>query len=282
VKIDRARLAPGCDGGRIDNALYNAFGQRLISTIFTQSNQYRVVLEVDGLAYKPPHAGPVVRALPCQPARVRKFRCRRWPAHRKTRPAWWSTTWRSCLRPRCRSTPRRAWRWAMRWPAIKRRRAGRWACPPVIGNQFQGAALAFEASLANTLLLILAAVVTMYIVLGCCMKAPFTPSPFCPPCHRRRWVPCWRCWPRAWSWGMIAVIGIDFADWHRQEERDHDDRLCAGSGARQGLPPREAIFQACLLRFRPILMTTLAALAGCVATDVGARAWAASCASRWA
>jgi multidrug efflux pump len=53
------------------------------------------------------------------------------------------------------------------------------------------------------------------------------------------------------------------ADRHREEERDHDDRLCAGErNGRRGLPPEKSIYQACLLRFRPIMMTTMAALLG--------------------
>jgi multidrug efflux pump len=126
IEIDRSAASRlGVTVAAIDNALYNAFGQRLISTIFTQSNQYRVVLEADpawrtsprmlGQLYVPStlSASTGVQIPLSSVARVIE-----------NPPVWWSTTWRSFLRPRCRSTPRRAWRWAMRWQGHQGRRAG--------------------------------------------------------------------------------------------------------------------------------------------------------------
>ena len=70
------------------------------------------------------------------------------------------------------------------------------------------------------------------------------------------------------------------ADRHRQEERHHDDRFCLGGRAQGRQTPLEAIYQACLLRFRPIMMTTMAALLGGVplalGTGIGRRAAAAA------
>jgi multidrug efflux pump subunit AcrB len=102
--------------------------------------------------------------------------------------------------------------------------------------------------------LILAAVVTMYIVLGVLYESYIHPSPSSPPALG----------------GVGALLALLVsgrpghhrhhrhhpADRHRQEERHHDDRLRAGGRAHEGMSPREAIYQACLLRFRPILMTT--------------------------
>ena len=68
---------------------------------------------------------------------------------------------------------------------------------------------------------------------------------------------------------MIALIGIILLDRHREEERDHDDRLRARGGAQRGQEPAEAIYQACLLRFRPIMMTTMAALLGALPLALG-------------
>jgi hypothetical protein len=75
--------------------------------------------------------------------------------------------------------------------------------------------------------------------------------------------------------GIVLLIGIVKKNAH------HDDRLCAGSGAQAGSPPVEAIYQACLLRFRPIMMTTMAALLGGVPLALGSAAWVPSCAGRW-
>ena len=132
--------------------------------------------------------------------------------------------------------------------------------PASIQTRFQGAAEAFRASLGSTLLLILAALVTMYIVLGVLYESYIHP------------ITILSTLPSAAVGALLALLltGTDLepdrdyrhhpADRHRQEERDHDDRLRARRRARRGLPPREAIFEACLLRFRPILMTTLTAL----------------------
>ena len=68
---------------------------------------------------------------------------------------------------------------------------------------------------------------------------------------------------------IIAAIGVLLLDRHRQEERDHDDRFRARGGARPGATPREAIEEACLLRFRPIMMTTFAALFGALPLAFG-------------
>ena len=141
--------------------------------------------------------------------------------------------------------------------------------PLSVDTSFQGAALAFQASLSNTLLLILAAVVTMYIVLGCCTRARSIRSPSSRPCPRRAWGALLALWMAGLDVDIVAVIGIVLLigivkknaimmiDFALEAQRD------------QGLPAREAIYQACLLRFRPILMTTLAALLGALPLMLG-------------
>lgn len=120
VQIDRAQASRlGVTVAGIDAALYNAFGQRLISTIFTQSNQYRVVLEVAPSSRWGPRR---CRASMCRRALVRRCHCHRWRASRSATCRWWSTTWASCLRRRFRSTPHRVCRWAMPWPPSSARR----------------------------------------------------------------------------------------------------------------------------------------------------------------
>ena len=225
----------GVTPAAIDNALYNAFGQRLISTIFTQSNQYRVVLEV-----KPEfRSGPaalddlyVTSAVPGQPPQqvpLALGRAGRRSARRRSSinhigqfPA---ATISFNLAPR---------RLARRRGEGDRGGARRSsACRPACSTNFQGAALAFRASLANTLLLILAAIVTMYIVLGVLYESYIHP------------VTILSTLPSAGVGALLALMRRRQrprhhrdhrhhpADRHRQEERDHDDRLRARRRARR-------------------------------------------------
>src|SRR5258706_209087 len=163
VDIDRSTAARlGVTPAAIDNALYNAFGQRLISTIFTQSNQYRVVLEVhpdyqNGPAslndiYVTSTDGQQVRLSAL--ARVVEQAGPLSVSHLGQFPA---VTISFNLAPGASLGD------AVR--AIRTTEADI-GLPASMQTSFQGAALAFESSLNNTLLLILAAIVTMYIVLG--------------------------------------------------------------------------------------------------------------------
>jgi multidrug efflux pump len=131
--------------------------------------------------------------------------------------------------------------------------------PLSVDTSFQGAALAFQASLSNTLLLILAAVVTMYIVLGVLYESTIHPVTILSTLPSAGVGALLALWLAGLDVDIVAVIGIVLLigivkknaimmiDFALEAQRD------------QGLPAREAIYQACLLRFRPILMTTLAA-----------------------
>ena len=129
------------------------------------------------------------------------------------------------------------------------------------------------ASLASEPVLILAALAAVYIVLGVLYESyihPITILSTLPSAGDRRGA------------GAAAVQHRvqhhrahrrDPAHRHREEERDHDDRLCAGGAARQGQAPREAIYEASLLRFRPIMMTTMAAMLGALPLGLRQRRW---------
>ncbi len=134
--------------------------------------------------------------------------------------------------------------------------------PAAISASFQGTAQAFQDSLANQPWLILAALLTVYIVLGILYESLIHP------------ITILSTLPSAGVGALLALMMMQTelerdcadrdhpADRHRQEERHHDDRLCAGGRAQRGRSPEEAIFEACILRFRPIMMTTMAALLG--------------------
>jgi multidrug efflux pump len=141
--------------------------------------------------------------------------------------------------------------------------------PPSIRTSFQGAALAFQSSLDNTLLLILAAVVTMYIVLGVLYESYIHPLTILSTLPSAAVGALLALLMSGTDLGIIAVIGIILLigivkknaimmiDFALDAERD------------EGKAPRDAIFEACLLRFRPILMTTMSALLGALPLMVG-------------
>ncbi len=266
VEIDRdaaARL--GVSVAAIDNALYDAFGQRLVSTIFTQSNQYRVVLEVRpaqqrGLAalndvYLTSAGGAQVRLTSV--ARVVERQAPLAVNHLAQFPA---STISFNLAPGASLGQAVA--------AIERAERGL-GLPRSIQTGFAGAALAFRASLQNTLFLILAAVVAMYIVLGVLYEStihPLTILSTLPSATVGALIALMVARADLGVMGIIGIIlligivkknGILMVDFALDAERN------------EGMSPRDAIYQASLLRFRPILMTTLAAMLGAVPLMVG-------------
>ena len=257
IEIDRAAAGRlGITTAAIDNALYNAFGQRLISTIFTQSNLYRVVLEVqpefrDDLAalqhfyiVSPSGAQVPLAAL----ARIVEKPTQLAINHLGQFPA---ATISFNLAPGVSLGEAVS--------AIRRASADL-QLPASVETAFQGAAQAFQASLSNTLLLILAAIVTMYIVLGILYESFIHPVTILSTLPSAAVGALLALMVSGSDLGLIAVIGIILligivkknaimmVDFALQAERE------------AGKSPREAIHEACLLRFRPILMTTLSAL----------------------
>ncbi len=275
VQIDREAAGRlGVTVASIDTALYNAFGQRLISTIYTQSSQYRVVLEaasglgrglaaIEGL-YVPgtttTGANGSTTTVQVPLASVAKIVER--PAalainHVAQFP---SATVSFNLAPGASL--------GHAVDAIKAEEA-KLDMPPSVETSFQGAAEAFRASLTSTLLLILAAVVTMYIVLGVLYESYIHPVTILSTLPSAGLGALLALLLAGQDLGVVGIIGIvlligivkknaimmiDFALYAEREE---------------GKVPREAIHQACLLRFRPILMTTMAALLGALPLMLG-------------
>src|SRR2546422_581737 len=242
----------------IDDTLYDAFGQRQVSTIFTQLNQYHVVLEVDPRYQQNPDAlkDIYVRPPTGPPAHLSAFTHFE-PAtttlavnHQGQFPA---VTLSFNLAPGV----------SLGDAVMAIQRAQRdMGLPASIHAEFQGTAQAFQNSLSNEPLLILAALVTVYIVLGVLYESyihPVTILSTLPSAGVGAILALLICHT---EFSVIALIGIilligivkknaimmiDFAlEAERKEEK----------------PPEEAIYQACLLRFRPIMMTTMAALLG--------------------
>ena len=262
VEIDRdtaGRL--GITPAAIDNALYNAFGQRLVSTIFTQSNQYRVVLEVkpdfqkgpgalNGIYVTVPATGQqAAQQVPLSTvARVTELTAPLAVSHLGQFPA--ATISFNLAQGASLGD-------AVEAIHVAEKEIG---LPISVQTSFQGAALAFQSSLNNTLLLILAAIVTMYIVLGVLYESYIHPVTILSTLPSAGVGALLALLLSRTDLGIIAIIGIILLIGIVKKNAIMMIDFALDAERREGKSPREAIYQACLLRFRPILMTTLSAL----------------------
>ena len=259
VDVDRdaaARL--GVTMAAIDNTLYSAYGQRQIATLFTQANQYRVVLEVDPrYARSPADLGRLyVQAADGVSVQLASL------ARIAERPA-------ALLVNHVGQFPAATVSFNLAGgaslgqavAAIEQAQAGI-GMPPGIESRFQGAAEAFRASLSNTLWLVLAAVVTMYIVLGVLYESTIHPITILSTLPSATVGALAALLLTGGDLDLIAVIGIVLLIGLVKKNGIMMINFALEAERRDGLPPRQAIRRAALLRFRPILMTTLAALFG--------------------
>jgi multidrug efflux pump len=270
VRIDREAAARlGVTVLAIDNALYNAFGQRLVSTIFTQSNQYRVVLEVQDQD----RIGPAALSLLQVPsvngtqvplssvAKVEERSALLSILHVAQLPAVtlsFKPAQGVALGEAVQAMERH-------WQAMRAEEE----VPPAIETRFEGAALAFQASLLNSLWLVLAAVVTMYIVLGVLYESYIHPITILSTLPSAALGALLALLVARIELGLIAVIGIVLLIGIVKKNAIMMIDFALDAQRHHGMPPREAITQACLLRFRPILMTTLCALLGALPLMLG-------------
>jgi multidrug efflux pump len=266
IVVDRDTAARfGITAATVDNALYDAFGQRIISTIFTQSNQYRVIMEASpslqrspsslSEIYIPSSSGGQVPLTAI--ARIEERQVPLLINHMGQFPA--NTI--SFDVPRTSSLGAAV-------TAIRRveKEVG---MPPSIVTSFQGAASAFEASLSNELFLILAAVLTMYIILGVLYESFIHPITILSTLPSAAIGALLALMVAGSSLGVIGIIGIVLLIGIVKKNAIMMIDFALDAERNEGLAPREAIYQACLLRFRPILMTTMAALLGAVPLMLG-------------
>ena len=271
IKVDRdsaSRL--GISMADVDNALYNAFGQRLISTIYTQANQYRVVLEHDtratpGLAaldnIRLTSSGGGIVPLKSIASVEQRFA----PLSINHLDQFPVTTI-SFNVPDNYSLG----------DAVDAILTAEQALdlPTDIRTQFQGSTLAFQSALGNTVWLVVAAVVAMYIVLGVLYESFIHPITILSTLPTAGVGALLALWLAGSELDVIAIIGIILLIGIVKKNAIMMIDFALAAEREQGMPPREAIYQACLLRFRPILMTTLAALLGALplmlSTGVGA------------
>ncbi|KWR87399.1 MdtB/MuxB family multidrug efflux RND transporter permease subunit [Cupriavidus sp. IDO] len=257
VEIDRDAAARfGITTAVIDSALYSAFGQRLVSTIFTQSSQYRVVLETMPGFRTSPQSLAELRLPSSSGGQVplgafARITERTGPLvinHQGQFPA---ATISFNL------APGESLGAAVDKITKVEQELG---LPISMQTEFQGAALAFRASLSNTLWLILAAVVTMYIVLGVLYESTIHPVTILSTLPSAGVGALLALLVAQQDLGIIAIIGIILLIGIVKKNAIMMIDFALEAEREGGMAPRDAIFQACLLRFRPILMTTMAAL----------------------
>jgi len=255
--VDRdaaARL--GVSQAAIDDVLYDAFGQRLISTIYTQSAQYRVVLEGDAalldagpaaldalhVAARGGGVVPLAALVHFEPALA--------PLSIQRQDQFPAVTLSFNLEPGVALSDAVAAIDALRQQLD---------VPAAVEFQYQGAARAFQASLSSTLWLLLAAVITMYIVLGVLYESLIHPITILSTLPSAAIGALVALWLGGAELDMIGVIGIILLIGIVKKNAILMIDFALDAERERGLSPQAAIHEAALLRFRPILMTTLAA-----------------------
>jgi len=259
LTFDRLMAASlGISPQAIDDTLYDAFGQRQVSTMYMPLNQYHVVLEVDGQFRENPDALKHLYVRGAGGSQV--------PIGEITRYAGDTTPLlvnHSGLSPSVTISFNLAPGFAL-GDAVKEIQGAQreLQIPATIQGSFQGTAQAFQASLRNEPWLILAALVTVYIVLGILYESyihPITILSTLPSAGVGALLALLYCKAELNVMSLIGIIlligivkknAIMMIDFALESERN------------EGKTPEEAIFEACILRFRPITMTTMAALLG--------------------
>ena len=257
VTIDRSTASRlGVSIAAIDNALYDAFAQRLVSTIFTQSNQYRVVLEVkpeyrqdlDDIKNIRVASATGIQVPLSAMVGVSEQTAPLITHHLELFPA---ATVSFNLAPG-----------AFLGEAIEAIETAKQeiGLPLSIQADYQGTTLAFSASLSNTLWLILAAIVTVYIVLGVLYESYIHPVTILSTLPSAGVGALLALMLSGNDLGVISIIGIILLIGIVKKNAIMMIDFALDAERTQGKSPREAIYQACLLRFRPIMMTMMAAL----------------------
>ncbi|MDP9707067.1 MULTISPECIES: efflux RND transporter permease subunit [Rahnella] len=293
VELDRDAAARyGITASDVDTALYNAFGQRLVSTIFTQANQYRVVLEVaPQFQQSPASFDDVYLATNNSTSTSGTVATTTSTTSSSTSDSGTSTTTTNAgatngmvkltsiakihmrtgalLQARLNQFPavtvsfnlKDGYSLEQAQQAIKTTVADI-AMPDSITLRYQGAAASFESATGNTLWLILAALLTMYVVLGILYESFIHPVTILSTLPSAAVGALLSLIFAGTEFSLIALIGVILLIGIVKKNAIMMIDFALDAENKQGLSPREAIHQACLLRFRPIMMTTMAALLG--------------------
>jgi multidrug efflux pump len=266
LTVDRDTAARfGISAATIDNALYDSFGQRIISTIFTESTQYRVIMEADPRLqdtvtslndiYVPSSQGGQVplsaiahidqRTVPLQIDHLSQFP---------------SATFSFDVAP--------GYSLGSSVQAVKDAEDAA-GLPPGITSQFEGSTVAFQDALGNEVLLIIAALVTVYIVLGVLYESFIHPVTILSTLPSAGVGALLALIVTGHDLNIVSIIGIILLIGIVKKNAIMMIDFALEAERNEGKSPTEAIHQAALLRFRPIMMTTVAALFGALPLMVG-------------
>ncbi len=266
INIDRSTASRlGVSTQAIDNTLYSAYGQRLVSTIFTQSNQYRVVLEASPEAQMQPQSLNELR-IPSSNGKQIPLSAIAEMSERSTPLSINHLDQFPVASISFNVAPNVSLGDAVN--AIEEAKKAI-ELPLSIRTTYQGAALAFNASLENTVWLIVAAIITVYIVLGVLYESYIHPVTILSTLPSAGVGALLALIMSGNDLDIIGIIGIILLIGIVKKNAIMMIDFALDAERNQRLSPREAIFQACLLRFRPILMTTLAALLGALPLMIG-------------
>jgi len=266
LEVDRDTAARfGVTAATIDNALYDSFGQRQISTIFSQSNQRRVILEADPSLqnsvqsmrdmYMPTAGGGQVPL-----AAIAKIEQRPTPLQIDHMSQFPSATFSFDVAP--------GYSLGAAVDAIQQTETDI-GTPPGITTQFEGSALAFQSALSNEVLLILAAIITVYIVLGVLYESFIHPVTILSTLPSAGVGALLALIITGHDLNIVSIIGIILLIGIVKKNAIMMIDFALEAERNEGKSPEEAIHQAALLRFRPILMTTVAALFGALPLMLG-------------
>jgi multidrug efflux pump len=267
IKIDRDTAARfGITAATIDNLLYDAFGQRIVSTVYTQTNQNRVIYELeprmarslDSLynLYLP--SSTAGKQVPL--SAIATFEQRTAPLRLDRLSQFPSTTISFNLAPGASLGQ------AVDAIVAAEKEIG---MPRQIQTLFQGAALAFQKALNSQLMLILAAIITVYIVLGVLYESYIHPVTILSTLPSAGIGALLALMLAGDDLSVVAIIGIVLLIGIVKKNAIMMIDFALEAERHEGKAPQEAIHQACLLRFRPILMTTIAALVGALPLMLG-------------
>ncbi|MCW5801502.1 MAG: multidrug efflux RND transporter permease subunit [Deltaproteobacteria bacterium] len=254
----------------LDDTLYDAFGQRIVSTTFTQLNQYRIILEVRPEdRHTAAHLERLhVRSASGVPVPLSSF------ATLVTREAPLSISHQGQFPSVTLSFDTAPGVSLGEAVAAIEEASAKLEPPPAMRGQFTGAAQAFRESLASTPFLILAALITVYIVLGVLYESYIHPITILSTLPSAGIGAILALYVVGMPFDVIALIGIVLLIGIVQKNAIMMIDFALEAEREEGLPPEQAIAKACLLRFRPIMMTTMAALLGglplALGTGVGA------------
>jgi HAE1 family hydrophobic/amphiphilic exporter-1 len=265
VDIDRDKAAAlQVNANAIENSFYDAYGPKWVSTIFAAVNEYKVLLELKPEYQADPHSLSLLYfksanglLIPLETlAQVKQDVGPQSINHDGQLPA---VTLSFNLKPG----------YALGDVVDKIQGIAKQILPPTVSVQFQGAAKAFENSLGNLWVLLIVAILVVYIVLGILYESYIHPLTILSGLPSAGFGALMTLWLFHMDLNIYAFVGLIMLIGIVEKNAIMQIDFALDAERNQGLPPMKAIYEGCLIRFRPIMMTTMAALLGAVPIALG-------------